>query len=116
MDEEHTISLDRRAGEDEIGEPDVGYLAYVANPRVIPMSELDDLARLSDLADDSLVTVLKDGRACLRVFSEEAYEGLMDRLEFLEGCYAFARMEKGLDGAPANDFVDELRERYRLSE
>ena len=40
----------------------------------------------------------------------------MDRLQFLEGCYAFARMEKGLDGTPAHDFLDELRERYRLSE
>ena len=116
MDEEYTIPLDGRAGGDEVGEPDVGYLAYVANTSIIPMSELDDPSRLSDLADDSLVTVLKDGHARLRVFSEEAYEGLMDRLQFPEGCYAFARMEKGLDGTPAHDFLDELRERYRLSE
>ena len=96
------------------GEPGTDYLFYESRTHILPISELRDTSKISELADSAMVTVTKNGHSHLRILSESAYESLMDRLEFLEGCYAFYKMEQGKDGTPADEFIAELRAKHAL--
>lgn len=104
-----------RSGEPSLdpGTPGKDYLFYESRMHIIPISELRDTSKVSELADSAMVTVTKNGHSHLRVFSEDAFEKLMDRLEFLENCYALQIAEKGAV-MDSDKFIEEARRRYGL--
>ena len=109
MHDEKTIVQDP-----EPGEPGTDYMWYVENLRTIPISEINDFEKIAGLAAEGLVCVMEDGYPRLRVFSEEAYRGLKERLVFLECVYSTENVLKGLEGKPLEQALRDARARNGL--
>ena len=84
------------------------------NLRTIPISEINDFETIDRLAAEGLICVMEDGKPRLRVFSEEAYRGLRERLVFLECVYSTENVLKGLEGKPLEQALRDARERNGL--
>ena len=79
----------------EPSEPGKDYMWNVENLSTIPNSEIKDYEKIAHLAAEGLVCVIENGSPRLRIFSEEAYRGLVERLVFLECVYSTENVLKG---------------------
>ena len=98
----------------EPSEPGKDYLFYESNLRIIPISDMRDTSKVSELANDGMVCVTKNGYAHLRILSEDAYRKMMDRLVFLECVYGTENVLKGLEGKPVDQVLKEVRAKHGL--
>ena len=98
----------------EPSEPGKDYLFYESNLRIIPISDMRDTSKVTELANDGMVCVTKNGYAHLRILSEDAYRKMMDRLVFLECVYGTENVLKGLEGKPVDQVLKEVRAKHGL--
>ena len=98
----------------EPDEPGKDYMFYESNLRIIPISDMRDTSKVSELANDGMVCVTKNGYAHLRILSEDAYRKMMDRLIFLECVYASENVLKGLEGKTLGEALSNARRRNGL--
>ena len=98
----------------EPSEPGKDYLFYESNLRIIPISDMRDTSKVSELANDGMVCVTKNGYAHLRILSEDAYRKMMDRLVFLECIYGTENVLKGFEGKPVDQVLKEVRAKHGL--
>ena len=96
------------------GEPGKDYMFYESNLRIIPISDMRDTSKVSELANDGMVCVTKNGYAHLRILSEDAYRKMMDRLVFLECVYSTENVLKGLEGKTLDEALSNSRRRNGL--
>ena len=98
----------------EPSEPGKDYMWYVENLSTIPNSEIKDYEKIAHLAAEGLVCVIENGSPRLRIFSEEAYRGLVERLVFLECVYSTENVLKGLEGKTLDEALRNARRRNGL--
>ena len=98
----------------EPDEPGKDYMFYESNLRIIPISDMRDTSKVSELANDGMVCVTKNGYAHLRILSEDAYRKMIDRLVFLECVYSTENVLKGLEGKTLDEALSNARRRNGL--
>lgn len=96
------------------GEPGRDYLFYESRLRILPITDMRDTSKISELAENGLVCITKNGYGHLRILSEAAYRNIMERLEFLENVYAAHNVETGVDGISIEEALKNARAHFDL--
>ncbi len=91
------------------GEPGMDYLFYESRLKILPITDMRDTSKISELAEKGLVCITKNGHGHLRIMSEAAYRNIMERLEFLECAYAIHNVEADVDGNSPNEAFENAR-------
>lgn len=85
---------------------------YWMEMRTVPVSDMDDASKISELAEKGPVCVMKDGKEYLVVLRADAFFGLKERIHYFEAAYAAERALQGKDCTPAENLEAEFKARY----